>query len=254
MSTRKSPDVLEHPKYGWFNYRPRLLQCCLTSRWILGACCFLVLAESFIVIGLSGLTLTSLEKRFYLRSFQVGGILTCYEVSSILLTLTVSYYGHVHKAKWLGFGAIALGIGCLLFATPQWLSGKYAPIVGQTSDLCQEISANNQTSNQTASSHKMCKNSDWYYILIFVLGQLLIGAGASPIYNLCAAYLDENVSRKNSGIYLAVFYAVSATGPALGFLLGGYFLTIYVDIEQVGFFGTSSPQATTDTKSLPGFS
>ena len=231
MSARESPELFEHPKYGWFKYRPRLLQCCLTSRWILAACCFLVLSESFIVIGLSGVTITSLEKRFYLRSFQVGVILTCYEVSAILLTLVVSYYGHVHKAKWLGSGAIALGIGCLLFAAPQWLSGTYSPIVAQTNGLCQEISYN----NQTTAADELCKNSEWYYICIFVLGQLLIGAGASPIYNLCTAYIDENVSRKNSGIYLAVFYAVSATGPALGFLLGGYFLTIYVDIEQVCF-------------------
>ena len=235
MISREPSDVLERPKYGWLKYRPRLLQCCLTSRWILVACCFLVAAESFIVTGLSAVTITSLEKRFYLRSFQVGGILTCYEVSAIVLTLIVSYYGHVHKAKWLGSGAIALGIGCLIFAMPQWLTGKYIPIVAQTSDLCLQKSSN----NHTTPSDQICKTSEWFYIFIFVLGQLLIGVGASPIYNLCAAYIDENVSRTNSGIYLAVFYAVSGLGPGLGFVLGGYFLTIYVDIQQVSLnFGS----------------
>ena len=219
----------ENPKYGWLKYRPRFLQCCLTSRWILAACSLLVAAEGFIVSGLVSVTITSLERRFYLKSFQVGGIITCYEVSAVVLTLIVSYYGHVHKAKWLGSGAIALGIGCFVFAMPQWLSGKHTPNVARTSGLCLgEI-----TLNTTTPADQICKTTEWYYILIFVLGQLLIGAGASPVYTLCAAFIDENVSRKNSGICLAVFYTVSGLGPALGFVLGGYFLTIYVDIEQV---------------------
>ena len=221
----------EEPEYGWLKYRPRFLQCCLTSRWILVVCSMIVAVEGFIVSGLVSITITSLERRYYLKSFQVGGIITCYEVSAVALTLIVSYYGHVHKAKWLGSGAIALGIGCLIFAMPQWLSGDYIPIVARTSDLCLTGTSYNAT---TPTEQQICKTSDWYYILIFVLGQLLIGAGASPIYTLCTAFIDENVSRKNSGICLAVFYTVSGLGPALGYVLGGYFLTIYVDIDQVG--------------------
>lgn len=221
----------DEPKYGWLKCRPRFLQCCLTSQCILAACSLLVAAEGFIVSGLVSVTITSLERRFYLKSFQVGGIITCYEVSAVVLTLMVSYYGHVHKAKWLGSGAIALGIGCLVFAMPQLLSGKYVPIVAQTSDLCQGENSH----NITIPPDQVCKTSEWYYIFIFVIGQFLIGAGASPIYSLSTAFIDENVSRKNSGICLAVFYTVSGLGPALGFLLGGYFLTIYVDVEQVKF-------------------
>ena len=204
----------DEPKYGWLKYRPRFLQCCPTSRCILVACSLLVAVEGVILNGIVSVTITSLEKRFYLKSFQVGGIITCYEVSAVVLTLMVSYYGHVHKAKWLGSGAIALGIGCLVFAMPQWLSGKYLPIVAKTSDLCL-----GQTShNTTVPTDQTCKTSEWYYIAIFVLGQLLIGAGASPIYTLSTAFIDENVSRKNSGICLAVFYTLSGLGPALGFV------------------------------------
>ena len=128
----------DEPKYGWLKYRPRFLQSCLTSRCILVACSLLVAAEGVIVNDIVSVTITSLEKRFYLKSFQVGGIITCYEVSAVVLTLMVSYYGHVHKAKWVGSGAIAMGIGWLVFAMPQWLSGKYVPIVAQTSDYVWE--------------------------------------------------------------------------------------------------------------------
>ena len=229
MTAREKSDVLEAPKYGWLKYRPSFLQCCLTPRWILAACCFLVVAESFIVSGLSSVTITSLERRFYLRSYQVAGIFICYEVSATVLTIVVSYFGHAHKAKWLGVGSIVTGIGCLVFALPQWINDPYIPTIAQESDLCVS------DDNSTTTLDQTCRNSQWYDILIFVIGQLLIGAGASPIYNLCCAYIDENVTRKNSGIYLAVFYAISILGPGLGFIVGGYFLTIYVDINQVRF-------------------
>ena len=57
----------------------------------------------------------------------------------------------------------------------------------------------------------------------FCCRQLLVGAGASPVHNLGSAYLDENVTRKNSGVYLGIYYAVATLGPGIGFLLGGYF-------------------------------
>ena len=230
-------EQVETLRYGWLQYRPSFLQCCLSSKWILSACCFLVLAESFVVSGLTGVIITSLERRFYLRSFQVGGIITCYEVSATVLALLVSYYGHLHKSKWLGVGATVLGLGCVVFALPHFLSGEYEPVVGEISELCHHNASTKDAADDP------CRHSAWYNIFIFVLGQLLIGAGASPIYNLCAAYLDENVSRKSSGVYLAVFFTAGTLGPGLGFILGGYFLTIYVDIEQVGFeiFMPSSP-------------
>ena len=58
---------------------------------VLVACSLLVAAEGVIVNGIVSVTITSLEKRFYLKSFQVDRIITCYEVSAVVLTLMVSY-------------------------------------------------------------------------------------------------------------------------------------------------------------------
>ena len=73
----------------------------------------------------------------------------------------------------------------------------------------------------------------WYYIFIFFMAQLLMGAGATPLFTLGPAYLDENVHPKSSPIYLAVFFACTLLGPGLGFISGGTLLNIYVDITQV---------------------
>ena len=234
------------PSYGWFGYKPRCLQPCLSPRWILFSCCWLVFAESFIVSGLSGVVVSSLEKRYFLRSSQVGGIYATYEVTGIIVALVISYFGHTHKPRWLGVGSLVLGFGCLTFALPQLLAGRYEPVIARDTDLCR---SHNLTSLNGAANadEETCKKSSWYHLMVFVLGELLIGAGASPIYNLGLAYLDENVSRKNSGLYLGVFYAVSTLGPGLGFLLGGYFLRIYVDISLVQYMLIDSMEATSLT-------
>ena len=43
------------------------------------------------------------------------------------------------------------------------------------------------------------------------------------------SFLDEIVHPKHVSIYLAIFYMLAVIGPALGYALGGLFLSIYVD-------------------------
>ena len=68
---------------------------------------------------------------------------------------------------------------------------------------------------------------------IFVLSQLLMGAGTSPFYPLLPAYLDENVHPKHMPVYLGIWTCATFLGPGLGMVIGGKLLSIYVDLEQV---------------------
>ena len=77
-------------------------------------------------------------------------------------------------------------------------------------------------------------DSKWFYMAIFFISQLITGAGISPFYSLVPAYLDENVQPKSFPTYLAIWQCFLFLGPGIGMLIGGKFLSIYVDIEQVG--------------------
>lgn len=44
------------------------------------------------------------------------------------------------------------------------------------------------------------------YFLIFLLGQTLHGVGATPLFSIGTAYLDENVSQKASPVYLGMCF------------------------------------------------
>lgn len=100
------------------------------------------------------------------------------------------------------------------------------------------------------------------YLTIFLVAQLLHGAGAAPFYTLGVTYLDENVSKKMSSVYLGkahtnlrgptlrqsifdfnntkmscvalgIYYTMAIIGPALGYVVGGELLKIYTDFLTV---------------------
>ena len=216
---------------GWLRLRPKFLQFLAKPKWFLIFQCGLVLTQGMIVTGMAGVVISSIEKRFFLKSKEVGALTACYDVAAACMAIVVSYYGHSHKPRWLGFGAAILGIGCFCFALPHLLVGNYAVGMRETSDLCFQ---NTTGINADLWIHKItCKSAAWYNIFVFVIAECLIGFGATPVYILGTAYIDENVPHTTSGMYLGIMYAIATTGPAIGYLLGGQFLTIYVDVTQV---------------------
>ena len=233
--TTEEPAENECIEYGWFKCRPSFLQCCMCPGWILISCCFYVFIQQVIVAGVSNVVVSSLEKRFFLKSSQVGTILSCFDIGNLFLTIVVSYFGYRHKPKWLGSGALVFALGCFLFALPQFLAEKYEPIVSKSTDVCQ---LNSNSTNGTSSLSMVpdelpCKGSKWYFVLLLVVGQLIIGAGASPLFNLGPSYLDGNATQKNSGLVISAYFSIAALGSGTGFILGGYFLAIYVDFMKV---------------------
>jgi len=211
------------PACGIVSWRPNFLQRFAKPKWFLLFQCWLVLAQGMIVSGFSGVVISSLEKRFSLKTNEVGIIVSCYDISAAIMAIVVSYYGHHHKPKWLGIGAFILGIGCFLFALPHLLVGRYQP----------GSSASNLCTSDVFPASLVCRSSVWYHIFFFVLAEVLIGVGATPVYLLGTSFIDENVRHSTSGMFLGIMYAVATFGPAIGYLLGGEFLKIYVDITQV---------------------
>lgn len=210
------------PSCGLVSWRPSFLQRFAKPRWFLLFQCWFVLAQGMIVSGFQGVVISSLERRFSLKTNELGIVVSCYDIAAAIMAVLVSYYGHHHKPKWLGVGAFILGIGCFLFALPHILVGRYEP----------GSSATNLCSIDSLPTNLVCRSSVWYHIFVFVLAEFFIGVGATPVYILGTAYIDENVRHSTSGMFLGIMYAIATFGPAVGFLLGGEFLKIYVDIQQ----------------------
>jgi MFS family permease len=185
-----------------------------------------------IISGFTAAGLTSMERRFQLSSKQAGMIVAAHDVSSLIFVVFVSYYGETrHKAKWIGIGALVTSIGCLLFALPHALAGKYAPNESMADSpeksLCLPHSNNATTICDNLSA------SDWKYMFVFIGAKLVLGAGMTPAFTLGPAYIDENVSPEVAPMYIGVWFIATFFGPGVGYLAGGTLMNIYVDLIQV---------------------
>ena len=59
---------------------------------------------------------------------MTGLIASTFDITVALCIIPVSYFGgRGNKPRWLGVGAILLGVGALVFALPQFVVGPYQP-------------------------------------------------------------------------------------------------------------------------------
>lgn len=210
---------------GWGALRPRTLQVFNTPQWVLVFLCVAAFLQGMIINGFINTVVTSIERRFDLSSSQTGLIVSSYDIAACVCLIFVSYYGgNGHKPQWLGWGVLIMGLGSLVFAVPHFTTPPYQVTVQDNTDTC------------SANHTSLCENKDGgglsSYRFVFMLGQFLHGIGATPLYTLGVTYLDENVNPSSAPLYIGIFYTAGILGPAAGYLLGGFFLKIFTEMNM----------------------
>lgn len=223
---------------GWQSFTPKCLQVFNTPKGFLFFLCAASFLQGMTVNGFINTVITSIERRFDLHSYQSGLIASSYDIAACLCLTFVSYFGgNGHKPRWLGWGALVLGIGSLVFALPHFTAGRYEVEIEEGLGTGNGMCLTNQSQVECKDSASSLSN----YRLIFMLGQLLHGVGATPLYTLGVTYLDENVKSSYSPIYIAIFYTAAILGPAAGYLIGGAMLNVYTEVGQRTELTTDSP-------------
>lgn len=114
-------------------------------------CIFLfVFRIGLIVNGFINVVITTIERRFGLRSRQTGLVASGYDIASFLCLVPVTYFGGrlgASKPRIIAWGVILLGLGSFTFALPHFLVGPYRATMS-TTNTCSAISVNNDTSSQ----------------------------------------------------------------------------------------------------------
>ncbi|CAK8680047.1 unnamed protein product [Clavelina lepadiformis] len=212
----------------------RFLQCCATPPGALVVLSISAFLQGFIVNGLINASITTLETRFELLSSEAGLIASCYDIASCVSLLFITYVGgRGHKPLWLGWGIITMGVGAVVFSLPRFIAPAYSPMLYENMCLI----------NGTVPLNPVCSQTSLRdYRYAFYVAQLLIGAGATPLYTLGVTYLDENVTQVKSSLYHGIYYALSIVGPGIGFLLAGAFLTYFTILGENPGIPESSPQ------------
>lgn len=210
----------------------------------------LVTLQQALSSGYINSVITTIEKRFEIPSSLSGLVASSYEIGNVITVIFVSYLGsRRHIPVWIGIGAVIMGIGSLVFMIPHF-TGEPNPgimIDNKTTDnICRLVSVreqdmglgrlSNSLSNQPLTTHNLrgdnclkSKASTFGPVILFVIAQILLGGGGSPLFTLGTTYVDDHVRKESSSMYIGAMYSMAAFGPVLGFLLGAYLLSFHMD-------------------------
>lgn len=247
---------------GLFSFRPTQLQELANIKIFVFLLSILVMVQQALSSGYLNSVITTIEKRYEIPSSLTGVISSMYEVGNVITVLFVSYLGSKRRIPvWIGVGCLTMGIGSLVFVMPQLMSDRWDMSLEEenstdSGNICRSASIKDDTSDHLSDigfgtltdlsngvplgSHNSIQYSQKdncikgskksiMPVVFFMVGQLLLGAGGSPLFTLGTTYIDDHVKKESSSMYIGIIYTMVAFGPVLGFLLGAYLLSYYVD-------------------------
>ncbi|GFS32140.1 solute carrier organic anion transporter family member 4C1 [Nephila pilipes] len=206
---------------GLGNCQPMCLQRFAQPKFFLLFFCLIGILQGAYFTYFIGI-LSTLEKRYSFDSWITGVILIADNLSPVIFGLFIGYYGkYVHRPKLVTFGMMITVFSCFLSCLPYMLFGsefKSTSNFSKIIDLC----------NQSETSIECGKLSqNLIAIIILFIANFLNGFGSMAYYTIGTPYLDDNVKKKNSPLYLGAMFALRIVGPTLGFMMSSFCLKYY---------------------------
>ncbi|KAF0986197.1 hypothetical protein HZS_6592, partial [Henneguya salminicola] len=183
------------------------------------------------VSGALNVSITTIEKEFQYNSFQVSFIDTAYNISFAICAIIIGYIITNNKIRWIGTGLLFISLGCLLFIIPVFIKNYDTVSLADSSLLCKTATTEN-------IEKEACRSGSKIYLVIMYLAYCIIGVGAAPLHTLAVSYINENNNRKEAGLYNGIYFATSAVGPAITFVLYSFFIKIPIRNSQHNNFLT----------------
>ncbi|XP_078665168.1 solute carrier organic anion transporter family member 4A1-like [Branchiostoma floridae x Branchiostoma belcheri] len=228
----------ENFRFGWFGFTPDFLQVFNTSRWLLffvGVAGALECTSNF---GFIPGIISTLERRFEMSSSRSGFIVSSYQIFALITVPFITHIaGKTHKGKWLGAVTLLYGIGCFLFASPHFLTGRYEAPGGYATNMTASQTTNNMcepSNNGSVSEQCTTKTTQSFselsnYLYVFVVAQFFLSQCGGSLFTVGIAFMDENVKKKVSGLYVAIMFTTVCIGPTIGYVIIGRLLSLYVE-------------------------
>ncbi|XP_053619039.1 solute carrier organic anion transporter family member 5A1 isoform X2 [Plodia interpunctella] len=244
------PEILDIPHdirdCGILSWRPLFIQRFSSIKVFVFFLSFLVTLQQALSSGYINSVITTIEKRFEIPSSLSGLIASSYEIGNVITVIFVSYLGsRRHIPVWIAVGAVIMGIGSLVFVIPHFIAevnsetlanNKSEENICRLPGLDQDLSlarlagqAGLPPSNLRPDNCIKSSPSTFMPVMVFIVAQLLLGCGGSPLLTLGTTYVDDHVRPESSSMYIGCMYSMAAFGPVLGFLLGAYLLTFHMD-------------------------
>jgi len=176
--------------------------------------------------------ISTIEKTFQLNSKQTGFMLAGNDVSQILLSVLVSYFGNYgNRPKWMAVGVWASSISCFIATLPHVfykgdLEHLEAGAPNTTVDAACPFSASEAAATEVQEAAILAQAVT--AVLVLFASQFALGLAVSTFYSLGVVYLDDNLNKNETPIYYGLSMLVRVMGPVAGFLLGSQCLKLWI--------------------------
>ncbi|XP_012149135.1 solute carrier organic anion transporter family member 3A1 isoform X4 [Megachile rotundata] len=236
---------------GILSCRPAFIQRFAGIKVFVFLLSFLVTLQQALSSGYINSVITTIEKRFEIPSSLSGVIASSYEIGNVITVIFVSYLGsRRHIPVWIAIGAVIMGLGSMIFMVPHFTAEPNLMTAANNSssdNICRGVSLREQDmglgrlssglSSPPLGPHNNLRGDNCIQgspstagpVMLFVLAQLLLGCGGSPLFTLGTTYIDDHVRPESASLYIGCMYSMAAFGPVLGFLLGAYLLSFHMD-------------------------
>lgn len=209
---------------GILSCRPAFIQRFAGIKVFVFLLSFLVTLQQALSSGYINSVITTIEKRFEIPSSLSGVIASSYEIGNVITVIFVSYLGsRRHIPVWIAIGAVIMGLGSMIFMVPHFTAepNLMTTVNNSNSDnICRAISLREQDmsfgrlssglSSPPLAPHNNLRGDNCIQgspstagpVMLFVLAQLLLGCGGSPLFTLGTTYIDDHVRPESASLYI----------------------------------------------------
>jgi hypothetical protein len=185
--------------------------------------------------------ISTIEKQFGIKSQEAAWIFSGNEISQIAFIFALPFLRKIkRRTMWTSLALLASAFGLFLCSMPYLVRDKTQYEGGwktqsvPTRDICADHSGREDQCEKE-------RIRDWGGMFTIFLGFFISGIGTSFFYSFGLPYIDDNISKNSSPVVLSVVMAGRTVGPALGYILGGSTLKMYVSPGRGGDLKEGDP-------------
>ena len=165
----------------------------------------------------------------------------------------------MNKARLMAVGMLFISFSCLMTGAPYAIYGKNSldssgsshgrmSMYNLTSNITR-VSDSSEYCSSTGDSQEDCSAKGiaahatvWLAYCIIFMASFLNGIGYTVFYTLGLPYMDDNLDKRKSPLYFSALTCVRFAGPACGYALSSWCLSMYENPFEKPDFDTNDPR------------